>query len=449
MSSSDRPARTGHLTYQDVLDGDSRPPPKHIRTESRGYFDRVEYPVDAYLDRAYHEREKTRLWTRAWQFACREEHIPQVGDHVLYEIAGTSYIVVRTAPDEIKAYPNSCLHRGRQLKQYPGWCSEFRCPFHGFAWEIDGRLKHVPSPWEFPDLDREAFSLPECRTGTWAGFVFLNPDPGAEPLADFLGDLPEHFARYALEDRYVEAHVSKVVRANWKVAQEAFSESWHVPTTHPQTAPYVGGGVAQVDVYRNFARFITPSEVVGPAISWEPTTEAMLRATLDIREDEEFAFPVEEGDTARRAVLRATRVHWRTLIGDAIDDWSDAEVIDNFVYTVFPNTMPWGGVHKVVYRFRPYNDDHRTCLMEVFLLAPFMGERPPPAAENRLEGDQMWAEAPELGLIGKVLDQDDFNMERVQWGLESSAKSTVHLAAYQEDNIRWLRERLDEFMAED
>jgi phenylpropionate dioxygenase-like ring-hydroxylating dioxygenase large terminal subunit len=394
--------------------------------------------------------EKARLWPRAWQFACREEQIPDVGDHLLYEIAGVSYVVARTAPDRIQAFRNACLHRGRQLKQFPGTCTEFRCPFHGFAWHLDGQLKHVPSPWEFPDLDRDSFSLPQCQVGTWAGFVFLNPDPNAEPLASYLDDLPEHFARFALQDRYIEAHVSKIVRSNWKVAQEAFLESWHVPSTHPQTLAYVGASVAQVDVYRNFARFITPSEVVGPVLTREPSPEAMLRATLDVREDEELDFPLQEGETARRAVIRVTRQKWRTLIGDAIDEWSDAEVIDNFVYTVFPNMMPWGGVHKVVYRFRPNGDDHRSCLMEVFMLAPFVGERPAPAAEHRLAPDQLWAEAAELRLIGKVLDQDNYNMERVQWGLESMPPgATVRLAASQEDNIRWMRSRLDELLAEE
>ena len=65
-------------------------------------------------------------------------------------------------------------------------------------------------------------SLPEVRVGTWAGFVFINPDPDAQPLADWLGIAPAHFAPLGPQDRYVEVHVAKVVRANWKVAQEAF-----------------------------------------------------------------------------------------------------------------------------------------------------------------------------------------------------------------------------------
>src|SRR6516225_1706978 len=104
--------RRGRLSYQDVLDTDSKEVPKHIRQPSRGTFDVTELPIDRYIERDWHEREKERLWKRVWQLACREEHIPQVGDYIVYEIAGRSYLVIRSAPDEIRAYPNACLHRG-------------------------------------------------------------------------------------------------------------------------------------------------------------------------------------------------------------------------------------------------------------------------------------------------------------------------------------------------
>ena len=100
---------------------------------------------------------------------------------------------------EIKAYYNACLHRGRQLKDYDGRCTEFRCPFHGFTWALDGALARSPRRWDFPHVDDAEFALPEAKVGTWGGFVFINPDPDAEPLEDFLGDLPEHFD--ALEPR--------------------------------------------------------------------------------------------------------------------------------------------------------------------------------------------------------------------------------------------------------
>jgi phenylpropionate dioxygenase-like ring-hydroxylating dioxygenase large terminal subunit len=126
-------ARSPGISYQQLLDTDTHEVPKVLRLESPKFLGDADVSIDRYISREWHEREKERLWSRVWQFACREEHIPEVGDHTLYEIAGKSYIVMRSGPDEIKAFPNACLHRGRQLKQYDGRCSEIRCPFHGFA----------------------------------------------------------------------------------------------------------------------------------------------------------------------------------------------------------------------------------------------------------------------------------------------------------------------------
>ncbi len=213
----------------------------------------------------------------------------------MYDIAGYSYVIVRSAPDTIKAFPNACLHRGRQLKQYDGNCSEIRCPFHGFAWHLDGTLQDVPAHWDLPHVTADRFSLPEVKVGTWDGFVFINPDPDAEPLADFVKELAAHFDRWNLRDRYVQAHVSKVIRANWKIAQEAFCESFHVNATHPQILPYIGDTNSQVDVWENCSRVITPAATPSPLLDWAPDDETILRYALDVRLDEELFIAVEGG----------------------------------------------------------------------------------------------------------------------------------------------------------
>src|SRR6187402_2540208 len=115
-STIDSTARSPGLSYQQLLDTDTHAVPEVLREESPRYFGSGDLPIDRYVSRAWHEREVDRLWSRVWQFACREEHIPEVGDYIVYEIVRSKFIVVRTAPDTIKAYWNSCLHRGRQIK---------------------------------------------------------------------------------------------------------------------------------------------------------------------------------------------------------------------------------------------------------------------------------------------------------------------------------------------
>lgn len=439
-------ARSPGLTYQQLLDADTHDVPEVLRLEQPRYLGDADIPIDRYISRQWHELERDRLWSRVWQFACREEHIPDVGDTTLYEIAGRSYLLVRSAADVIKAYPNACLHRGRQLRDYPGWCPELRCPFHGFTWALDGELLRVPARWDFPHVLDEMFRLPEVQVDTWQGFVFVNPDPNAEPLSDFLGDIDDHFRRWNLADRYVQAHVSKVIEANWKIAQEAFCEAFHVSGTHPQTLPYLGDTNTQVDIWDNYARAITAGGTPSPQLPWDATEDDVLRASLDIRVDETPYVELTGDDTTRSASAAMAREHWRPVVGDQVDTWCDAEFMDSIDYTVFPNMHPWGAFNRIVYRFRPNGDDHRSSIMEVMLLAPFTGDRPPPRPRRDLSVDASWTEAEELGLLGKIFDQDTFNMANVQRGLENTRKPGITLGNYMESKIRWLHTKLTEWI---
>jgi phenylpropionate dioxygenase-like ring-hydroxylating dioxygenase large terminal subunit len=444
-----RPARSPGVTYQELLDSDTHPVPEVLRRQSPRFLGDDDIPIERYTTREWHRLEVERLWMRVWQFACREEHIPRAGDYIIYDIANLSFIVIRTESGAIKAYPNACLHRGRKLKDYDGHCSEIRCAFHGFAWAVDGALADVPAAWDFPHVDErrdDDFHLPECRVGTWAGFVFINPDPDAAPLDEFIGGMADHFAIWNLEDRYVEAHVTKVIEANWKITQEAFCEAYHVSGTHPQILPYLGDTNSQVDVWDTFARVITPGGTPSPLLGWAPSEEEMLRSMLDVRVDQVAPIPLADGQTARAAAADASRARWRPIVGDRVDGMSDAELMDSLDYTLFPNFHPWGAFNRIVYRFRPNGDDHRSAIMEVLFLSPFKGERPPPAPVHRLGVNDPWTDAPELGMLAKVFDQDTFNMSKVQRGLEATFKPGITLGNYQESKIRWLHQMLGQWV---
>ena len=436
-------------SWQDVLDQDSRPVPDFLRAESPYLNGFGDIPKDRYLSREWHEKEKDCLWSRVWQFACREEQIPEVGSYIVYEIADQSYLVTRVSEDEIKAYPNVCLHRGRLLKTYDGRCSEFRCPYHGFAWHLDGELKHIPAEWDFPHLEArsEDMALPEVKVGTWAGFVFINPDPEAESLQDFLGEeILRHFERWDLENRYIQAHVSKVVNCNWKIANEAFSEGFHVNATHPQGMTYTGDPQSQVDIWGNTARNISPKGIPCPLLPFVPTEEQMLRDALDVREGEPLPIPFEDGETMRTALSRAGRERFRDSFGDRVDDLTDAEFLDAWVYTVFPNFMPWGAFNRIFYRFRPNGDEHESCIFEIFYLAPFSGDRPPPATETKLGPSDPWTDAQELEKLAMVAEQDTFNMQRVHQGLKVLRREGVLLSRYQESIVRWRQDLIQEYV---
>ena len=150
------------LTYQELLDADSRPVPETLRWNVAADLGLAEIPVSRYLAREAHEAEKERLWSRVWQIACRAEQLAEVGDTVVYDIADRSFLLVRHAPgpDGLRAFPNACLHRGRALRDVAGRVEELQCSFHGFCWSLRGELTRVPSEWDFPQVRAENFELP-------------------------------------------------------------------------------------------------------------------------------------------------------------------------------------------------------------------------------------------------------------------------------------------------
>ncbi len=260
--------RSAGISFTELLDLDSHPVSDLLREESPLPPGNTRVPAHVYHSRAWHDLEVEKLWSRVWQLACLEEEIPNVGDTHVYEIAHLSFLIVRSAPDEIKAYRNACLHRGRMLREAPTRGERnIRCPFHGWSWNLDGSLKEIPCQWDFPDVEPSEYGLPEARVGTWQGFVFVNPDRDCGPLSDFLGDLGDHFTALPFERRYKAAHVAKIMPVNWKACQEAFMESYHVVATHPTLIENIGDANTRYDVYGNYSRAISPHGIESPHLT--------------------------------------------------------------------------------------------------------------------------------------------------------------------------------------
>src|SRR5690606_37588168 len=124
--------------------------------------------------------------------ACRVEEIPNVGDYVVYDIVDDTILVTRSAADEISAFYNVCSHRGKRLANGCGHARQFRCSYHAWRYNLKGENTFVldGSDWE-PPLPQQRLDLPKVRVDTWGGFVWINMDPGCEPLSDYLSPLAQ------------------------------------------------------------------------------------------------------------------------------------------------------------------------------------------------------------------------------------------------------------------
>ena len=445
MNKIDRTTRVPVISagdfYNSIADTDSRRVPDVMR-EARTYERDEDYfvPVDRFLTREYHDLEVERLWKRVWQMACREEEIPEVGDVYVYEIASMKFLIVRTAPDTIKAYPNSCLHRGRQLVDCNKRVSEIRCPFHAITWSLQGDLKSIPCAWEFDHItDPADWKLPEVKVGRWGGFVFINPDPDSESLESFLGDLNRQFENYPLEDRYISGHARMLLKCNWKVAQEAFLEAYHVYGTHPQLLPSGAHSDMKYDVYENYSRAVGINNLPNTYTSFDADDQDILNAIMDVRADEEPRIKAEEGRTPRQIMAEMARKNFEAVTGRSSDFLSDSELIDTNATSVFPNFGPWSLFSRLCYLFRPYRNDPDRCYMDVYELKPFDAAkgRPAPAKVHLLGEDDDWTKATDLNaFFARVANQDLQNLAMVQEGLKSSVTGVVRYSKYQESRIR-------------
>jgi nitrite reductase/ring-hydroxylating ferredoxin subunit len=448
-------------SYQDILARDGGPVPDYLRPSWRHLGDE-DIPIERYISSDFAALEVSKLWRKVWQMACREEEIPEPGDHVVYEIVNDSFIIVRGRDGSIRALQNACLHRGRSLRTRNGRVPEFRCPFHGLTWDLDGALKDLPCSWDFRHVDPKQFSLPEAKVDTWGGWVFINMDPDCEPLETQLAPLAEHFKHASYETRYKSAHVAQVMSCNWKVALEAFIEAWHLTQTHPQSAPSAADISSQYDLYGdNVSRTLTPVGVASPSLGeideqdiydnyLEGRTfyEERLGTTSSkdiVRDTSQDELP--EGVTARQMITQNIRSTIGPAVGMDLSQTPAYQLIDAIEYFVFPNFFPWDQAQtNQVYRFRPNGEDPDSCIAEIIYLTPVPEgkDRPQPTPVHWLERDQDWLAAPELGRLTSTINQDRLNLPHVQRGMKTLARTKpgLTLATYQESRIRQFHQTL-------
>lgn len=192
-------------------------------------------PPWCYTSEAFFRREVETIFLREWNFLGRVDRIPNPGDYFTLTFAGVPLIVLRDKAGEVRAYANTCRHRGAAMLAGEGNCKTIRCPYHSWVYDLDGKLIVAPEMDQTEGFRLEDYPMIPLRLETWEGFLFVNFDEGAQDLMSFLGNLPATLASYGFSGMTCVRRKTFELACNWKIYVENAMEAYHVSTVHRST----------------------------------------------------------------------------------------------------------------------------------------------------------------------------------------------------------------------
>ena len=196
-------------------------------------------PVEYYTSPEYYKREQAMIFRRAWLMVGRAEEVAEPGDFVVREMPtlDASVIIARGKDGIVRAFHNSCSHRGVALVcQNRGNALTFRCPYHAWTYRVDGSLSAIPAEQDFPQIDKAENGLAPIHLDIWNGFIFLNfADEPEVSLIEFLGGLADMLDGAPFEQFPTYVQVTDEIDCNWKNLVNAFNEGYHVAILHQKT----------------------------------------------------------------------------------------------------------------------------------------------------------------------------------------------------------------------
>ncbi len=348
-------------------------------------------PGGRYTDPEFLELEVQHLWKKSWLYACHKDELPEPGSYMLWKKTGSPILIVRGKDDEVRAFYNTCRHRGGPLvKDGAGQVQGgFTCGYHGWAYDLEGRLRGMRDRRDFVDLELDCLGLIPVRCENLGNWVFINEDPEAPPLIDYLGRFAGHMQQFDLDTiRHVTSY-SFEVDCNVKVLQDAFLEVYHLKSIHKDTVN----------------RFLDHR---GTAIMlWEHGHSLMV--TPNRREDW-----VDPGTIGMIDFPNVTELPVKT----------------NVSYNVYPNLVtPVAGNGMPFINFWPNSD--RTMTIECHWFSPDWGEG---------ERHELWDKRIEN--FDRILEEDTQFAPQIQQSVESPGFKGIRLN-YQERRIYHWHEELD------
>ncbi|MGQ0675280.1 MAG: aromatic ring-hydroxylating oxygenase subunit alpha [Rhodospirillales bacterium] len=206
--------------------------PQRYATTRRPLNEASTLPADCYTAPEFFAREMERLFRPSWRLVGRTDEFKAQGAFRTLDTEAGPVVAIRGRDRALRAFLNSCRHRGAQLLEGQGICAAIVCPYHAWTYGLDGALAAAPAMEQSTGFDRRRNGLVPVRLESWGGFAFVNADPQAPSLLDTLGDMPEVMAPYRFEEMECVRRVEFDVACNWKLLAENALEEYHTGTVH-------------------------------------------------------------------------------------------------------------------------------------------------------------------------------------------------------------------------
>jgi phenylpropionate dioxygenase-like ring-hydroxylating dioxygenase large terminal subunit len=222
-------------------------------------------PGDWYTDPRVAALERTAVWSRTWQLVGRTSQVASPGEFLTAEVAGEPIVIVRGTDNQLRGFFNVCRHHAAAVMTAPcGKVDRMRCPYHGWTYDLEGRLRGVPEFDGVCDFDRAATGLVPLSVATWESFVFVHLDPDPPSLASYLGPIVDQVAPLGLTSLQFCERREYTLACNWKVFVDNYLDGgYHVPHLHEGLASILSHKDYTIENYERFCLQSSPIDARG------------------------------------------------------------------------------------------------------------------------------------------------------------------------------------------
>ena len=328
------------------------------------------FSKDRYVDRDFMEAEWSNIWRKSWLLAGLVSDVSQPGDYFVFDLGREQILVSCKSDGTVQGFYNVCQHRGNLLMtEERGHAAAFRCAYHAWTYDIDGRLKSVPYEERFAGgVPCEEKALKTVHTACWNGFVFVNLADDPISLEEYLGPVQDILAPYRFDRMTIVEDQTVHLECNWKAVIDNFSELYHVDFLHPQHKRMVDCCNDTVHLFNHgHTGLAVPGATVNPRfpVPQEPTdiqTVQLQSIGLDPADFRGRVLDIREAVQQQKRKIGAERgMHYELL--------EDHQLSDVWQYNLFPNSiLSFPPEHCWI---RPHPTDPSRCEFDKISLVMF------------------------------------------------------------------------------